>query len=327
MMEDQTVHWKFCANAGFFGMRRDRFNQYQPDRTLEEKFALVAQVDGLEGIELKYPADFQDLQLVKSLLEKYELSLAVVNVNTKDVTHFRYGSFSARDSQTRQRAVALVKEGMDVAAEIGPKMVTTCPTIDAYDYPFQIDYTDAWERFIESIRAAASYRADVTLLLEYQPNDPHARILLSDVGKVLHLCAEVGLPNLGANLDVGHAFAAGEAPAEAASLLASKGLLYYLHSNDNTGDGGDWDMISGSVHFWHWVELIYTLKRVGYQGWVGGDVTCKHFGPVEAFQANTLMIQRMTKLVDRLGVERIGELVHQEGNLPETYTYLTSFLD
>lgn len=308
-------------------MRRDRFNQYQPERTLEEKFALVAQVEGLEGIELKYPADFQDLQLVQLLLDKHELTLAIVNVNTKDVTHFRYGSFSARNSQARRRAVALVKEGMDVAAEMGPKLVTTCPTIDAYDYPFQIDYTDAWGNFIESIRAAASHRPDVTLLLEYQPNDPHAKILLGNVGKVLHLCAEVGLPNLGANLDVGHAFAAGESPAESASLLAHKGLLHYLHSNDNTGDGGDWDMISGSVHFWHWVELIYTLKRVGYRGWIGGDVTCKHFGPVEAFQANTLMIQRMTRMVDRLGVEKIVELVQQEGNLPETYTYLTSFLD
>jgi hypothetical protein len=25
---------KFCVNSGFFGRRRDRFTEYQPDRTL-----------------------------------------------------------------------------------------------------------------------------------------------------------------------------------------------------------------------------------------------------------------------------------------------------
>ena len=99
-----------------------------------------------------------------------------------------------------------------------------------------------------------------------------------------------------------------------------------MHSNDNTGEGGDWDMISGSVHFWHWLELLYTLERVGYEGWMGADVTCKHFGPVEAFRANTLMIKRMTGLLDRINPERINELIRQEGKTAELYEYLSSFL-
>ena len=39
--------WKNSANAAFLGLRRDRFNQYQPDRSLEEKFAMTAQIEGL----------------------------------------------------------------------------------------------------------------------------------------------------------------------------------------------------------------------------------------------------------------------------------------
>ncbi|MBN1147110.1 MAG: sugar phosphate isomerase/epimerase [Anaerolineales bacterium] len=318
--------WKFCANASFFGLRRDRFNQYQPERSLEEKFALAAQVEGMTGIELKYPKDFKDLALVKTMLEKCGLALSAVNVDIKDVTYFRYGSFSARDPEARGRAVSLAREGMDMAAEMGADLVTTCPAVDAYDYPFQIDYVEAWDNFISAVRAAASHRADVNLALEYQPNDPHAKILLSNVGKALHVCAEVSLPNLGVNLDVGHSFAAGEAPAEAAALLARKGLLRYLHSNDNTGDGGDWDMISGSVHFWHWLELLYTLERVGYQGWIGADITCKHFDPVEAFRANTCMIQRMSALLERIGPQKIAEMIQQQGKTAELYIYMSSFL-
>jgi xylose isomerase len=316
--------WKFTANAGFFGAQRDRFNQYQPNRTLEEKIALVAQVEGITGIELKYPADFADVALTKALVADHGLVLSAVNVDTKDFQRFRHGALSNRQPKTRQQAIQRLREGMDLAADLGVELITTCPLADGYDYPFQVDYDEAWGNFIETVWAVVSHRSDVRFLLEFQPHEPHAHIMLDSVGKVLHVCAEVGAPNLGANLDVGHAFAAGEAPAESAALLARKGLLRYIHSNDNTGDGGDWDMISGAVHFWHWVELIHTLQRVGYDGWIGGDITPKHVGPVEVFQTNVTMIQRMTRLLERVGFERIAELVQQEGNIAAVYDTLSA---
>jgi xylose isomerase len=150
--------------------------------------------------------------------------------------------------------------------------------------------------------------------------------MLSNVGKVLHVCAEVGRPNLGANLDIGHSFAAGETPAESAALLKSKGRLFYIHTNDNTGDGGDWDMISGTVHFWHWMELLYTLDRIGYEGWLGGDVTSKHIGPTEAFDTNFRMIQRMVMIVGRMGLDKITELMSKDGNIAEIFNYLSQCL-
>ena len=320
------MDWKFSANAGFFGARRDRFVQYQPDRTLAEKFGLVAQVPDVTGIELKYPADFGDTALLNGLLERHGLAVSAVNVDTKDVNHFRYGALSARDADARQHAVGLLRAGMDMAAELGTGLVTTCPLADGYDYPFQVDYTDAWGHFVETVKAVVTHRSDVTLLLEYQPHEPHAKILMNNVGKVLHVCAEVGAPNLGANLDVGHAFAAGEAPAEAAALLAAQERLFYVHTNDNTGDGGDWDMISGTVHFWHWLELLYTLDRVGYSGWFGGDIMSKHMGPVDAYKANFMMVRRMTEMLRRLGPDRIAALVRKDGNTAEIYALLTSAL-
>jgi xylose isomerase len=320
------MNWKFSANAGFFGSRRDRFNEYQPARSLAEKVALVARVPGLDGIELKYPGDLGDPQRVRELLEEYSLTLSAVNVDIKDVTYFRHGALSARDPGARRRAVTLLQEGMDMAADFGVELVTTCPLADGYDYPFQIDYTAAWAYFVESVREVVAYRSDVTLLLEYQPHDPHATVMLSNVGKVLHVCAQVGAPNLGANLDIGHSFAAGEAPAEAAALLAGQGLLRYLHSNDNTGDGGDWDMISGSVHFWHWLELLHTLDQVGYQGWIGADIAPRHFGPVQAYETNMLMIQRMALLLERADPIRLRELVQQPGNTPAIYDLFSRLL-
>jgi xylose isomerase len=316
-------HWTMSANAGFFGLRRDRFNQYQPPRSLEERFALVAQVEEIRGIELKYPVDFSDPGLVRSLLDRYELELSAVNVDIKNVEHFRFGALSASSSETRQHAVDLLQGGMDTAAEFGIPLVTTCPVMDGYDYPFQIDHTGAWERFIDSVKKASSYRTDIRLLLEYQPNDPHAKIMLSDVGKVLHVCAEVNAPNLGANLDVGHAFAAGESPAESAALLARKGLLNYLHASDNPGDGGDWDMISGTIHFWDWVELLYTLTQVSYRGWIGADIAPKFEGPVEVYRSNVNMIYWMQELLEKVGIEQIRQLQETSPNISEIFDLLT----
>lgn len=319
-------NWKFAVNSGFFGRRRDRFTEYQPDRTLEEKFKLIREIRGIEGIELKYPGDLKDIGLAKRLLRESGLVCSAVNVDIKDATYFRYGALSAQSIEARNKAISVLREGMDIAAELGAGLVTTCPLADGYDYPFQIDYTDAWGRFIDSVKDVVSYRNDVKLTLEYQPHEPHAKIMLSNVGKVLHVVAEVNLPNVGVNLDVGHSFAAGESPAESAALLASKGRLFYIHTNDNTGEGGDWDMISGTVHFWHWLEFLYTLDRVGYEGWLGGDITSKHIGPVEAFDTNTRMIQRMVTALERMGTEKIAALLRKDGSTAEVFKYLSQQL-
>lgn len=306
---------KLCANASFFGGRKDRFNQYQPNRTVREKFELIAGVDGISGVELKYPFDFVDKPLVHDLLTQHDLSLAAVNVDLKDIRHFRHGALSARDRDARDTAVSRLNEGMECAMEFGTGLVSTCPLADGYDYPFQLNHAVAWDNFVDSVRRAASYRPECRLALEYQPHEPHARIMLSNVGKALHVCDRVGLPNVGVNLDVGHSLAAGEFPAEAASLLLRANRLFYIHSNDNTGEGGDWDMISGAVHPWQWVELFHVLARESYQGWIGGDIQPKHWQPEQGYRANSGFLTAM-HLFESRHHEQLASLLEHDGNTP-----------
>jgi xylose isomerase len=283
-------NWRLAVNAAFLGRRRDRFTEYQPDRTLEEKFNLAAGVEGIEGIELKYPFDLKDVKLAKRLLEETGLICPAVNVDIKDATYFRYGALSAQSADARNRSASLLREGMDMAAELGAGLVTTCPLADGHDYPFQADYRSAWAHFIETVKAVVSHRADVKLALEYQPHEPHAKIMLGNVGMALHVCSEVGEPNLGVNLDIGHSFAAGESPATSAALLASKDKLFYIHTNDNT------------------------------------EAAPKHFGPGEAYDTNTRMIQRMIELLNRMDPNVIDELVKKDGTVAETFNYLSRCL-
>ncbi len=319
--------WKYTANASFYGLRRDRFTQYQPAASVKEKLDRVIATPGITGVELKYPFDFEDPQLIKQILDDSGLSVSAVNVDIKDSNYFRFGALSASDKAARDKAVELLTAGMDLAAEFGTDLVSTCPLADGYDYPFQLDFTDAWGFFVETVARVCRHRDDVTLALEYQPHEPHAHILLSNVGKMLHVCAEVDRPNLGANLDIGHSFAALESPAESAALLASKDRLVYMHASDNTGDGGDWDMLSGSVHFWHWVELLLTMDKVDYEGWIGADLMAK-FGTAESFYStNIKLIDGMIALIESVGAEEMRRLISEEGTTPQIFDLLADRLN
>lgn len=318
--------WKLSANAAFFGTQSDGYTQYQPDRTLQEKFDLVSQIDGLDGIELKYPFDLEDVELAGRLLEAHDLALSAVNVDIKDATYFRYGALSAPSAQARDKAVERLCAGMDIAAELGADLVTTCPLADAYEYAFEIDHGAAWQRFVQTVKEVSAYRDDVQFSLEYQPHDMEAKPLLNSVGKILFLCAEVDAPNMGANLDIGHSFAAQESPAEAATLLARKDKLFYIHTNDNPGDGGDWDMVSGSVHLWEWLELLYTLDRVGYEGWLGADIAAHQLDPVPAFRANVVMLQRMIAFLERMDLDSVENMITENNSQLKVLDYLSAKL-
>jgi xylose isomerase len=318
--------WRLSANAGFFGVQRDVYTQYQPARTLEQKFACFGQMPQLAGVELKYPFDLEDVELARRLLAASGLRLAAVNVDLKDAAYFRYGALSARSVATRALAVRRLTEGMDVAVALGADLVTTCPLAEGYDYPFERDYRQAWEDMVAAVTEAADHNPAMPLCLEYQPHDMQSKPLMSNVGKMLYLCQRVDRPNVGANLDIGHSFAAGESPSEAATLLHGAGKLFYIHTNDNPGDGGDWDLLSGSMHFWQWLELLYTLDRLGYDGWLGADIAAHQMDATTAFSANIMMLERMWALAERLDGKAIAGLLKREGNAAAVFDYLTGVL-
>lgn len=141
--------FNYSIILGFMGQLRDRFSVYHKDRSLEEKIALVSQVEGVSGVEMVYPTDLSDIGQVKDLLAKCNLKLAVVNVNLKGDPRWHLGALTARDESTRTEALRWLQRGMDIAAEMGNSLVTVCPLADGHDYPFEIDYAQAWRNFIK----------------------------------------------------------------------------------------------------------------------------------------------------------------------------------
>jgi xylose isomerase len=291
----------------FMGQLRDRFCVYHEDRPLADKLALAAGVEGMAGVEMVYPSEITDAG-VKDLLDRHGLVNSAVNVNIKSDPRWVKGALTNPDRDIRAEAVRWIAAGMDLAAELGSDLVTVCPLADGHDYPFEINYSAAWRRLIDGLTAAADHRADVRLSIEYKLSEPRAKVMVGNVGKALYACEKIGRDNVGVTLDVGHALYAGESSAESIALLADAGRLFLVHGNDNYRNW-DWDLVPGTVNFFDLLEVSYTLKQVGYDGWLAFDVFPSRVDPVEAMNLSIRMTQLADSIVERIGEAKIEETI------------------
>jgi xylose isomerase len=146
-------------------------------------------------------------------------------------------------------------------------------------------------------------------VIEYKPKEPRTHCFISTVGKTLLLIEKVNKANVGAMVDVGHALEAYENTAESVALLQYFGKkLYYMHFNDNWRLWDD-DMIAGSVHTLELLELLYWLDRIGYNGWYALDIFPYREDGVKAANESIAWIRGLHGLLDRIGRERIAEVI------------------
>jgi xylose isomerase len=138
------------------------------------------------------------------------------------------------------------------------------------------------------------------------------------------MCDQVGLENVGVTLDLGHAFAAAEAPAESVCLLQDAGRLFYVHFNDNPRDW-DWDMLPAAVHLWDFLETLFYLDKLGWDGWFAYDVVTKQGDPVESFSATIKIVDALHAMLDKLGRDKLQALI-DEGIPARAFEYLVTRL-
>jgi xylose isomerase len=170
------MNLKFSVILSLLGKVGDRFAIYGEKQTLDELFDLASQVEGLDGVELVYPFEFQDVEAVKRLLQAHNLECSSVNVNVKAEPKFHRGSFTSVDPEVRAEAVRYLETGMDLANSLGSNLVTICPLADGHDYPFEVDYGQAWRWLREGIGEAASYRSDVRVSPEYKRSETRTHL-------------------------------------------------------------------------------------------------------------------------------------------------------
>lgn len=312
---------KLAPITAFLGGVKNRYMQYHRDRTLAEKLSIAGSVERVDGVELCYPADFEDVAVTRRLLEENGLAVSAVNVRSRRSRQWLRGAFSSARAEERREVVDEFRRAIDSAGELGVGRITTCPLNDGQDYVFEMSYLDAYDWAAESFRLICKHEPTTRVCIEYKWNDPRVRCLLASAGEVIAFSAFVGAENLGATLDFGHALLAGERPAMAASLLHRANRLFYVHVNDNDRNW-DWDMMPGTYNLLELVEFFYYLAEIGYDDdWYAFDVMSKEVDPAEHFTAVARLTRRIERLAQTLDRETVSSLM-AERNPARTMTYL-----
>lgn len=316
---------KLATITGFLGAVRNRYMQYQDDRTLDEKLALASRIEGIDGLELCYPADFEDPDHLKALLDRYGFGVSAINFRSRRTGKWIRGGFTSASADERQDVVDDFYRVMDHAADLGCNRVTTCPLNDGHDYPFEVDYEHLYAYAEETFSKICAHNRDVRVCIEFKWNDPRARCLFATAGETLAFCQSVNADNLGATMDLGHSLLGRERPGQAVVMLARANRLFYVHVNDNDRNW-DWDMIPGAYHFWESIEFFYYLHRSGYtEDWYAYDVLPKEVDTAYNFSTAFAITRQLEEMAARIDDAKVAALSAVR-NPADSMRYLYSLL-
>ena len=257
-----------------FGNMATRFNPggYKPGlsriSTVEKVRTAVAGLGELiDDYEFHFPQELspENLDEVRDALEGHGIYCVASGLHLD--ARFGKGALCSPDDATREEALRLTREAIDLAGSVDAQMIIW-PGIEGYNYPFQTPYAESWARLVDGIGQAASHARErgVTVFLEHKNSEPAMKILMRNIGMtlfVIHKLRDQGIDNVKVNMDWQHLIMNGENLAEYAALLAAEGLLGHQHANSGWGTFDDDNMV-GATAFMETIELAIELRRAGY---------------------------------------------------------------
>jgi xylose isomerase len=274
---------------------------YFEEMTVDQQLEIMSKIDGLTGLFTFYPLapmPEDPGKLVKKL-DDFGLKVSNVAVECWADRKWKHGAFSTNEKNIRKDVVKLFKESIDVAKELKADSVLLWPAHDGLDYPFQTNYYDGWKNMVETVREICDYDPSVKIAIEAKSKDPRQKQYIRDTGKALALINDVGAPNLGAAIDVGHALMAGENLGESVALLDVHDKLYQVHINENYKDA-DPDMIFGTINFWELLEFYYYMNKTDYEGWQAIDIIAPRDDREKSLKLGIKMIWKLQELAEKL---------------------------
>jgi xylose isomerase len=266
---------KYSIILGNLGNTCDRFlsTGYKDQVPKAEMIRQAAAIPGVKGVELVGTWDVtrENVDEVGGLLAKHGLACVSIIPDHFSQKRWGKGAFTSKDPSIRAQALDETFAAAELARKLECPLINLWPGQEGYDYVFQADYRVERRWTVDAVAAAAKAFPDIRFSLEYKPKEPRTHSTWARAADTLLVAKETGMPNVGVTIDTGHSLAGGENMAEAVVLLSDFGhKLFHMHFNDNYRSWDD-DMIVGSVHFVEFLELLFWLKEVGYDGWYSMD--------------------------------------------------------
>lgn len=303
---------KVSTGIWFLGATSDRFVKqgYRPDKTIEERFKLAAGVPGVEGLEMHYPTEITDANYKEMKKLADDLGLAIVQfcphlwVDPK----WKFGQFTNPDPKLRREAIDLAKRTTDLASYMQAEVMVYWPAQDGYDYPFQVDHRKRLDDLVAGLTEWADHNPKQKVVVEYKAFEPRTHIMLPTIGHCMTVVNEIHRPNLGINIDMGHALIMKENLAESIALCCRYNKLFHTHWNDNWKLFDD-DVIVGTVNLWETLEALFWLDEWGYDGWYGLDLFPYREAPEDAISESIKNLQFGYELLDRVPRAELREVM------------------
>lgn len=304
---------KYSVILGNLGNTCDRFlsSGYKDQPSKETMIRQAAEIQGVKAVELVGNWDItpQNVDEIGGLLAKYGLACASIIPNHFSQKRWGKGAFTSKDSSIRAQALEETMLASELARKLGCGLINLWPGQDGYDYAFQSDYRTERRWLVEAVTKAAKAYPDIKFSLEYKPKEPRTHSTMARAADTLLVARETGLPNVGVTIDTGHALFAGENMAESAVVLSDFGKkLFHMHFNDNYRSWDD-DMIVGSVHFVEFVELLFWLKELGYDGWYSMDQYPYREDGQGALRASVEFLSGIEDMLDKASMDELRSLI------------------
>ena len=311
---------------GNLGNTCDRFCKGYKDNPTSDGMLAIAKeiIPHIEGIELVGTWDIgpDNAKEMKKNLELYDFKCASIIPDTFTDPLFAKGSITSISASTRKKALDYLRQMCDIARLI------ECPTMnlwlgqDGYDYLLTADYNQEREWLKESTYRLATEYPELKFALEYKPKEPRNFSYHCRMADTILAAKETGCANVGVTIDTGHSFFAGENVAEAVVLAKRAGnMLFHMHFNDNHGSWDD-DMIVGNVHSIVYIELLFWLKKTGYEGWLSMDQYPYRENGADAIAESILWVKKFETIVEE-HYKEIETLISQNEAV-ETSRFLRS---
>lgn len=263
-LEIETPSWGY----GDGGTRFKVFKHPSAAKSLQEKIDRAALVHKLTGacpsVALHIPWDkTDDWAGLSKYAQENGIKLGTVNPNLFQEDDYKLGSVCHPDAKVRAKAVAHIKECIEIAKIIGVDKISLW-LADGTNYPGQDDIRSRRHRLIDSLKEAYSAMpAGMEILIEYKVFEPaFYHTDLADWGASYTVAEALG-PQAKVLVDTGH-HAPGTNIEYIVAWLLDLGRLGGFHFNCRKY--ADDDLIVASSHPFELFSIFHELINGGVGG-------------------------------------------------------------
>jgi len=202
---------------------------------------------------------------------------------------WKMGSVTNPKREVREKALEMLLNAVDLAKTIGCETVSFWPGQDGWDYNFEANYGKQLDWFLEAVELVAREckRSGLMFGIEAKLKEPKEGNMIVPTTHMAGWIADrvnkkLGDRVMGVTIDYGHEQMYGVEPAFTVYLLHNMGVpIVNVHINTAKLRSNDEDRVFGVGDIWRFVDYLYAVIDIGYDGWFSEDQFTYRMDPVQ----------------------------------------------